>query len=184
MSPEREAEESKLLSQVRETDTALKSANVGYMVVGGVAVNAHGVLRATHDLDVMVRAEDSDTLDGVLKTLGYRSVDRREDLAHYVRPDGLRLDVLFSRRPVSARLLKHPKYARYSDLDIPIVSVEGLIGLKVQSFNDDPRRLRDLEDIMRLIKANRDKLDMTEVGEYFDLFGRRQLLDDVLRAIG
>ena len=178
-----EREESKLLSQVRETDSALKAARVEYMIVGGVAVNAHGVLRATLDLDVMVRSEDGDALDDVLTMLGYKSLDRRLDLAHYVRPDGTRLDVLYSRRPITARLLEHPDIARYSNLDIPIVSIEGLIGLKVQAFTDDPRRLRDLEDIMRLIKANRDKVDMVEVGEYFDLFGRGQLLDDVLRAI-
>lgn len=184
MSSERESQESNLLAQVRETDTALKSANVVYMVVGGVAVNAHGVLRSTHDLDVMIRSEDSESLDAILKSLGYAPLDRREDLAHYVRPDGARLDVLYSRRPITADLLKRPDFARYSDRAIPIVPIEGLIGLKVQAFNDDPRRIRDLEDIMKLIKANRDRLDMTEVCAYFDLFDRRKLLDDVLRAIG
>jgi hypothetical protein len=179
-----ERAESRLLSQVRETDAALKSAHVDYMIVGGVAVNAHGVLRATHDLDVMIRSEDSDALDGVLKTLGYSPVDRRPDLAHYIRTDGMRLDVLYSRRPITARLLDHADLAHYSDVDVPIVSIEGLIGLKVQSFTDDPRRLRDLEDIMRLMKTNRDKLDMAEIEGYFDLFERRKLLDDVLRAIG
>ena len=179
-----EHEESKLLSQVRETDTALKSANVDYMIIGGVAVNAHGVLRATHDLDLMVRAEDSEALDDVLDVLGYKATDRRPDLAHYVRPDGTRLDVLYSRRPITAKLLEHPDTAKYSNLEIPIVSIEGLIGLKVQSFTDDPRRLRDLEDIMRLMQTNRGKLDMAEIQGYFDLFDRRKLLDDVLRAIG
>ena len=38
--------------------------------------------------------------------------------------------------------------------------MDSKIGLKLQSFNDDPRRTRDLEDIIRLIKGNRDKLDM------------------------
>lgn len=184
MSPGHDSQESRLLAQVRETDVALKAAHLVYMVVGGVAVNAHGVLRATVDLDLMIRVEDSDALDDVLKGLGYNALDRRADLAHYARPDGARLDVLYSRRQITATLLEHPDIARYSNLEIPIVSVEGLIGLKVQSFSDDPRRIRDLEDIMRLMKTNRDKLDMTEVTEYFDLFQRRKLLDDVLRAIG
>lgn len=184
MAPTHELHESKLLAQVRETDAALKAAHLRYMVVGGVAVNAHGVLRATHDLDVMVRAEDAEALDLVLKRLGYDAIDRRSDLAHYRRPDGARLDVLYSRRQITATLLEHPDIAHYSDLEIPIVTPEGLIGLKVQSFTDDPRRIRDLDDIMKLMKANLDTLDMAEVGEYFDLFDRRKLLDDVLRAIG
>lgn len=184
MSEDRAPRESKLLAQVRETDAALRSANVVYVIIGGVAVNAHGVLRSTHDLDVMVRSEDSDPLDTILNGLGYKAIDRRADLAHYMRPDGTRLDVLYSRRPITAELLRNPIVAQYSGQSIPIISIEGLIGLKVQAFNDDPRRIGDLDDIMRLFRANRDKIDMKEVESYFDLFGRRQLLNDVLRAIG
>jgi hypothetical protein len=35
--------------------SALIAAGVEFAVVGGVAVNAHGYLRATHDLDVFIR---------------------------------------------------------------------------------------------------------------------------------
>src|SRR5215813_3014562 len=99
--------ESKLLAQVRETDAALKATRLTYVVIGGVAVNAHGVLRATHDLDVMISAEDADILEEVLMRLGYAAIDRRADLAHYMRPDGARLDVLYSRRQITATLLEH-----------------------------------------------------------------------------
>ena len=34
---------------------AFAAAKVEYAVVGGVAVNAHGYVRATHDLDIFIR---------------------------------------------------------------------------------------------------------------------------------
>jgi hypothetical protein len=61
-----------------------------------------------------------------------------------------------------------------------VVSAEGLIGFKLQALTNDPRRTQDLEDIRALLRANRQTLDQTEVREYFRLFGRESLLDELL----
>ena len=47
-----------------------------------------------------------------------------------------------------------------------------------------PRRTQDLEDIRALLRANRAALDMAQVREYFRLFEREPLLDELLRKIG
>jgi len=60
---------------------------------------------------------------------------------------------------------------------------EGLIGFKLQGLINDPRRTQDREDIRALLRANRAKLDMKEVREYFELFNRPDLLDELLREI-
>lgn len=48
------------------------AANVDYAVVGGVAVNAHGYLRATNDLDIFIRPteENARAAYGALRELG------------------------------------------------------------------------------------------------------------------
>ena len=46
---------------------------------------------------------------------------------------------------------------------------------------NDPGRTRDLEDIRALLRANRGTLDIDELREYFRLFDRESLLDDLLR---
>jgi hypothetical protein len=61
-----------------------------------------------------------------------------------------------------------------------IVSAEGLIGLKVQAYVNNPRRTQDVEDIRALIFANRETLDMDEVREYFRIFGKESLLEDII----
>jgi hypothetical protein len=65
-----------------------------------------------------------------------------------------------------------------------VISPEGLIGFKLQAVVNDPRRTQDIEDIRALLRANRDKLDLEEVREYFRLFDREALLDDILAEIG
>lgn len=56
--------------------TALTSAGVAYIVIGGVAVGAHGVVRATKDLDICPapERENLERLARVLLDLGARQV--------------------------------------------------------------------------------------------------------------
>ena len=65
--------------------------------------------------------------------------------------------------------------------ELRAVSTEGLIGLKIQAFVNNPRRTQDLEDIKALIAANRQALNMKEVREYFPLFNLEALLEEILK---
>jgi predicted hotdog family 3-hydroxylacyl-ACP dehydratase len=48
-----------------------------------------------------------------------------------------------------------------------IISVEVLIGFKLQSFVNDATRTRDLDDIRALLKTHRASLHMDELRGYF-----------------
>lgn len=54
--------------------TALAESGVRYLIAGGLAVNAHGYLRFTKDVDVVVRLipENIEHAFAALATLGYR----------------------------------------------------------------------------------------------------------------
>ena len=53
---------------------ALNKANVRYLVAGGLAVNAHGYLRLTYDVDVVIQLDPENILAAfaALAKLGYR----------------------------------------------------------------------------------------------------------------
>ncbi|MHB0981457.1 MAG: nucleotidyl transferase AbiEii/AbiGii toxin family protein [Thermoleophilia bacterium] len=55
---------------------ALQAANVRYLVVGGVAVNAYGYQRLTQDLDLVIGLRPDNVLRAlkVLSRLGYRPI--------------------------------------------------------------------------------------------------------------
>ena len=55
--------------------------------------------------------------------------------------------------------------------------------VSLQGFENQPILLvqdQDLEDIRALLRANRETLNLSEVREYFRLFDRERLLDDLL----
>ena len=114
-----------------------------------------------------------------LLDLGYQCLYRSEDAANYVRAaEGL--DLLYAHRPLARSLL-----AQASERETPmgrmrIISVEGLIGFKLQGFVNDKTRTRDLDDIRALLKMHRSALNMDELRKYFALFNKPELLNELL----
>jgi hypothetical protein len=91
------------------------------------------------------------------------------------------LDLLYAHRPLARRLL-----AQAAERETPmgcmrIISVEGLIGFKLQGYVNDATRTRDLDDIRALLKMHRASLNMDELCEYFALFNKPDLLHELLR---
>jgi hypothetical protein len=173
--------ESLLSTQLRELDSALRARNIAYAAIGGLAVNAHGFVRATRDIDLLVLAKDADGARAAALDLGYGVLDGGTEISSYVR--GLqRFDVMHARRPISRDLLARATEVAYEGMRIPIIPLEGLIGLKVQAYNDNPRRLQDVMDMIELFRIHGSNLNMDEVRSYFTLFDREKLLDDILRA--
>ena len=108
---------------------SLNEARVDYVVVGGVALNIHGLVRATEDLDVFVRpnAENIERLRAALKAVwADPSIDEitAADLCgaypavRYGPPTGeLYLDILTRLGEATA----------YDDLEVDEKPIEGVI---------------------------------------------------------
>lgn len=147
---------------LQELFAALAAEGVDYVLVGGVAVNLHGIVRATEDADLFVRpdAENVARLRRALhRVTGDREVEdiRAEDLAgaypvvRYVSPDGrLTVDIL-------ARLGE--RFA-YDDLEAEVLQL-GDVDVKVATpatlwrMKRDTVRAVDAEDAARLQAAFR-----------------------------
>lgn len=168
-----------LAEQIREALTMFANSGTQPALIGGLAVAAHQVVRATKDVDFLVAAEAADKIHNALLNLGYRCLYRSEDAANYVRgTEGL--DLLYAHRPLARRLL-----AQATPRDTPmgrlrVISVEGLIGFKLQGFTNDATRTRDLDDIRALLKIHRASLDLAELREYFALFNQLELFNELL----
>jgi len=160
---------------------ALRANGIEHALIGGLALAAHGIPRATMDVDFLVAAERAEALDAVMRARGYRSLQLTPDVANYVsdRAKDGRVDVLFARRGYTRAMLARAVERGASR--VPVVDAADLIGLKVQSSSNDPRRARlDLADIDRLLDLP--EVDLARVREYFSLFEREAQLDDLLRG--
>lgn len=173
---------SRLGAQLTQVTTALREIGAPYALIGGLALASHQVIRATQDVDLLVDAQKAEEVDAKLAALGYRCIHRSVDAGNYLRGDE-RIDLLYAHRPMAKRLLAGAPELNTSLGKVRVISTEGLIGFKLQGLVNDPRRTQDLEDIRALLRANRGHLDLTEVREYFELFDRAPLLDELLRQI-
>jgi len=170
---------SRLGKQLTEVVGTLNRMGVHFALIGGLALATHRVVRATQDVDLLTDGRHADEIDSALLKLGYSCLHRSGDAGNYLRGDE-RLDLLYATRAVALGLLAEASEVVTAFGALHVVSAEGLIAFKLQGWVNNPRRGQDLEDIRALIRANRATLNLAEVREYFSLFKRETLLEELL----
>ena len=169
-----------LAAQIREALAMFARNGTTPALIGGLAVVAHQVVRATQDVDFLMESEAGDKVHDALLDLGYQCLYRSEDAANYVRgTEGL--DLLYAHRPLARRLLAQASVRKTPMGQLRVISVEGLIGFKLQGYVNDPTRTRDLDDIRALVQTHRATVNMAEVQEYFALFNQLDLLNELTK---
>ena len=144
----------------------LNAAGVDYVVVGGFAVIAHGVIRATDDLDI-VPGPDRDNLErlaNLLSELEARPLgvdaellERSPSDPHVLAEGGsFQLETALGRLDVLQRLPWLPDHDELAEralrvelrgTEIPVCSLEHLKAMKRAAGG--PRDLEDLRDLER-----------------------------------
>jgi hypothetical protein len=159
------------IRSIEAVSTALQKAGVRYLVVGGVAVNAHGYMRMTRDLDLVVQLvpENIRAAMAALAQLGYRPMVpvSLEDLENsrirqsWAEEKNMIVLKLWSddhpRTPMDLFIQEPFDYERESEaaitfqitqeIGLPIISRECLIRMK-----KDLGRPQDLADVAELEK--------------------------------
>lgn len=170
---------SRLGRQLQEILLCLERIGARSALIGGLALAPHKVVRATQDVDVLADAEQADLIDQALQSLGYRCLHRSADAGNYARGDE-RVDVLYASRPIARRFLAEAQMHETMLGRLRVVGLDALIAFKLQGLANDPRRTQDLADITALLRANRGTTDLARLREYFRLFDREALLDEIL----
>jgi hypothetical protein len=136
----------------RVRDAALKTAGqlnhlgIRYALAGGLAVGAHGYVRATSDVDFLV---------------GDEAFEHQGSLVAFkagvpIEVDGVRVDYLspISLGPQLEEILDHPPMSE----GLAIVSIEVLIYMKLVA-----KRRKNLVDVIELVKVG---ADLNRVRDY------------------
>ena len=139
---------SRLGRQLEEVIASLSKVDARFALIGGLALASHKVIRATQDIDRELIA------------LGYHCLHRSADAGNYLRGDE-RVDFIYASRPAARGLLSNATSIQTAFGEVRVVSTEGLIGLKLQGFVNNPHvpaaTNRDpfeaLDDLMTVIEA-------------------------------
>lgn len=152
---------------------------IGYALMGGYALGALGIARATVDLDLLVDKDDLGKIDKIMEELGYKLRFRTENVSQWLSPLKIfgEVDFLHAFRKISRKMLAKAiqKPMCGGKFQVKVLRPEDIIGLKVQSIANDPaRKGRDFEDIKEIVKKFSRKLDWRLLKEYFSLFGMEE----------
>lgn len=135
----------------------LKEYGIDYMVIGAVALLAHGYPRFTEDIDLVLTPEGLEVFHRELIGLGYVPSFPGAKKRLRSTTDGVTIEVMTTGeypgdgkpKPVS---IPEPSAAS-TDIDgVQFVTFEKLIELKLASGMTAPHRLKDLADVQELIK--------------------------------
>ncbi len=139
-------------------------AGIPFLVIGGFAVHAHGYVRTTDDLDLIVpgghRVRWSQLLDGMGMVVS-------NDAATFLQFDprdeaDMKVDLMFVSENVFEQLNQSAVIATVAGVQVKVVSLLHLIALKCHSLQHSRalRRLKDMDDLIQLLLVNR--LDLNE----------------------
>ena len=144
---------------------SLEEAKIDFALIGGFALGAHGIHRATKDIDLLVDGRCKGDVKKLLTQKGFQLVFESDEVLQF---DGVGLlDIVLANRPLSLEMIQEAPAKNL--FGVPVVAPEGIIGLKIQAYKNDPsRKLRDLADIQELLCTC--DVDLEKAKQYADLF--------------
>ncbi len=160
---------------------SIDKEDIRYLLVGGMAVNFHGIIRATKDIDFIVYLERENVLKfcRLMTSLGYlpRAPVKAEDFADeekrkdwfenknmlvfcfYHKDDMMNVVDVFVNHPLPfEEIFQRRELIPIQDFKVPVISIPDLITLKKQaSRTQDLSDIRALEEILKIRSENASK---------------------------
>lgn len=172
----------------RITD-ALNKLDIPFVIAGALAANAHGHVRTTENIDLVLTREGLARFKE--RFLGRGWIEQFPG-SKGVRDDvhNVNIDILLTGDyPVDGRpkpvAFPDPSQARELDADgRPILALPMLLTLKLASGMTAPHRPRDLDDVIQLIRKNGldqrygDRLDPYVRAKYLEMWSAAQVRDE------
>jgi hypothetical protein len=139
--------------------SALSDLGIPFAIAGALAANAHGHVRTTADVDILLTREGLATFKErwlgrgwIEKFPGSRGL---RDALHDVPIDVLLAGDYPGDGKVKPVVFPHPARVSVVGKDgIPVLTLPCLLELKLASGMTAPHRLQDLADVLHLIRAN------------------------------
>ena len=156
----------------------LSDLEIPHAIVGAMALNAYGYERTTTDVDVLVRREGLEAFKERFLGRGYvEKFPGSKGLRDTVQ--NVKIDVILTgeypgdgeQKPIT---FPDPAEAAVRGERFALLPLETLIELKLASGMTAPHRLRDLADVIELVRVN---ALAREYGESLDPYVREKYLE-------
>ena len=161
-----------------------KKEHISCVLIGGFAINFYNVTRQTADVDFLITQDDFDKIKKQLQEHGYKEDTVEKVFARY-KSDAMKLmdlDFMFIGKETLDKMIKEGKEITIAGQKFLVPSLLHLIALKLHSikYNPELRVLKDLPDIMSLIKENNLDIKSTEFKEICLKYGTEELYRKII----
>lgn len=151
-----------------------QNGSLRVFLIGGPALEAHGVVRFTKDVDFHGTTEHIPAMSAVLTRAGYRKTDENTVFARWKHPaltvDDV--DVLFVSLLTFNKLMEGSVIHQIGKVGRRVPSMASLIALKLHAIRSNPERLeKDGRDIAELLLKNPRTPDKPPLETLFAKYG-------------
>jgi predicted nucleotidyltransferase len=172
---------------IQEVASRAENANIPFLVIGGYAVMAHGYVRTTDDLDLLIERGRRAHSSKIVTDLGMSVKNDAANFAQFESPNDseMNIDLMFVSESVFSQLNSTAIQSKVDGVSVRVVSLLHLIALKCHAIKNSDSRLRiikDTDDLVHLIAINR--LDLNEAGLRATILkhGNEELYDKLRHA--
>jgi hypothetical protein len=157
-----------------------------FLVIGAHAVICHGFVRGTDDADILVRKEDQRQWEEMLRELGYKVIHDGGSFLQFESADEAcwDLDLMLVPADSFGKLMAEAKVVGLDGTSVRIPCLDHLFRLKIHALKHGQglRRLKDLDDVIRLALANGVDVRSESFRQLFVKYGDLKVYEQVLQA--
>lgn len=139
--------------------TATSTAHKRFLVIGGHALNVHGIMRSTGDIDLMVESVDAQFWKELLQRLGYMFFHESSGFMQS-KPGVVTawpIDLMLVSTETLSKALADASTSDVFGPPLSVASVASLIAMKLHALKyvDPVRALKDQSDLLALLQQAR-----------------------------
>jgi hypothetical protein len=157
-----------VFTTLRNLTRRLEEEKIPYALVGGLALAAHGFVRMTQDVDILMTHEGLETFKKKFLGRGYVLAFSGAQKTFRDTETQVRIEILITGdypgdgkpKPIS---FPDPSIVFTERGGMRVISIETLVELKLASGMSAPHRLRDLADVQDLIVTLKLPIEFSEL---------------------
>jgi hypothetical protein len=149
---------------LKKTASALKEADIPFLLGGSLACWVRGGPQSTHDLDIMLRPEDADRALEALGEAGMRTERAAEDWLVKAWDGDVLIDLIFGPTGLSIddELIASGEERYAAGMMMRVMRLEDVLATKLLSLNE---HYLDYESGLQIARAVREQVDWEELRE-------------------
>lgn len=160
--------------------------NLPFLIIGGHAVNAYGIMRQTADIDLLISRDKKDQWLELMGKLDYVVGQNDEYFARF-RPAGITnwpIDLMYVDAETFAKMYDASVEMRYGEARARTISPRHLVTLKIHALKhyQEHRYSKDLSDLTSLLSSEKTEITDEELKALCERYASIELFHKIRRS--